>query len=152
MARPRTDPEIRFRRFTQRSENGCLEWTSTLSRDGYGKFYMPEAGQVPAHRFAYELANGKIPEGKFVCHRCDNRKCVDPSHLFIGEARDNVVDMHSKGRGWGRRKLRDDDVSEVQKLLAAGVTQEDIAKQFNVDQTTISRVKLRQRIYLSRME
>ena len=152
MARPRTHPEVRFSKFTKRVESGCLEWTSTISRDGYGRFFMPGPGQVPAHRVAYELAFGPIPQGKFVCHRCDNRRCVEPSHLFVGDASDNAVDMHSKGRARGNRKLSDDDVNITQQLLADGITQVEIAAKYGMCQTSISRIKLGQRIYLSRME
>lgn len=77
--------------------NGCLEWAGNLNDKGYGRFSGP-AGVVPAHRYAYERGNGPIPDGMFVCHSCDNPKCVNPEHLWIGDAAANNRDRDAKGR------------------------------------------------------
>jgi hypothetical protein len=77
---------------------GCWEWAGCRHLNGYGvighnyKTYL-------AHRVSYEISFGIIPEGMLVCHKCDNRSCVNPDHLFIGSYHDNVIDMISKGRG-----------------------------------------------------
>lgn len=83
--------------------SGCWEWLSAQQPRGYGFFtmYKKERGHTNcelAHRASWMLHNGPIPEGQFVCHRCDNPSCVNPAHLFIGSAQDNVSDMIQKGR------------------------------------------------------
>lgn len=78
---------------------GCWLWTGKCNRDGYG--YIDDRG---AHRVAYELSKGPIPTGLFVCHSCDNKRCVNPSHLWAGGAAANTQDMIAKGRGNHQRK------------------------------------------------
>jgi hypothetical protein len=86
--------------------DGCWEWTaSRVGRNrpggGYGQFWCSEKQtQLKAHRVAWEQANGPIPAGMLVCHRCDNPGCVRPDHLFLGTPKDNTVDMVQKGRDW----------------------------------------------------
>lgn len=83
-------------------DNACWVWTSNINRTGYGQ--IGQGGQggktLSAHRLSYEWHFGKIPEGLSVLHRCDNRRCVNPEHLFIGTAIDNVRDCIAKGRRW----------------------------------------------------
>jgi len=82
---------------SKRAESGCLEWTGSLIGRGYGrtrvggKFYT-------LHRLAWTLAHGPIPDGMFVCHKCDNPKCFELSHLFLGTPSDNRRDCIAKGR------------------------------------------------------
>lgn len=75
----------------------CWEWVGYLNEKGYGKFRLNNKLQR-AHRISYALKYGAIPEGMLVCHRCDNPKCVNPEHLFIGTTTDNARDSISKGR------------------------------------------------------
>lgn len=75
----------------------CWWWTGALDGQGYGRVRRDKVLH-PAHRLAWIDANGPIPDGLYVCHRCDNRKCVRPDHLFLGTAKDNTQDMIAKGR------------------------------------------------------
>jgi hypothetical protein len=80
--------------------NACWEWTAK-ARSNYKKWYgaFNVGGRVDrSHRVAWELENGAIPEGLCVCHRCDNPKCCNPAHLFLGSHAENMSDMRAKGR------------------------------------------------------
>lgn len=111
----RHDQRQRFERFVHPEPNsGCHLWTGNCNRTGYGVFAYAESAvspfrQIVAHRVAWMLANGAIPNGLLVLHKCDVRCCVNPDHLFLGTYSDNTMDMVRKGRG----KKRD---------LARGVT------------------------------
>jgi hypothetical protein len=103
---PRQTPQIKFsesdkERFwgkVNKIEDGCWEWAAGLSNKGYGKFTLNNKTLI-AHRVSWLFEHGEPPkDGMCVCHKCDNRKCVNPSHLFIGSHQDNVDDMISKGR------------------------------------------------------
>ena len=94
----------RFMRHVSPEPNtGCWLWEVSCRPNGYGQFAPDGSGRpVHAHRAAYELLVGTIPEGMQVCHRCDVRSCVNPDHLFLGTQKDNVDDMRAKGRAkWG---------------------------------------------------
>lgn len=76
---------------------GCWFWTSAHNRQGYGQFFW-RGRAIPAHRIAYALTFGAPPDGALVCHSCDCRPCVNPSHLWVGTQSDNQRDMVHKGR------------------------------------------------------
>lgn len=79
-----------------RGAGDCWEWTGPKYR-GYGRIYH-EGKNWPAHRLMYVSVFGPIPKGMFACHKCDNRWCVNPNHIFLGSPKDNQQDAIRKGR------------------------------------------------------
>jgi hypothetical protein len=142
MARPASDEVLRFLAKVEHVASGCHEWRSTVKRDGYGAFYFRGRSGFPAHRVSYILFNGSIPEGKCVMHKCDNKICVNPEHLMIGTAQDNIKDMDLKGRRGTKSKITYAESDEIRRMLEDRYTQEFIAKKYGIDQTTVSRIKL----------
>lgn len=82
----------------------CWKFQGAKTAKGYGRFFV-KPKVILAHRHAFALAYGAIPEGMHVCHKCDNPSCVRPDHLFAGTRSDNMQDMHSKGRYRGGNKV-----------------------------------------------
>ena len=128
------------------AENGCWEWTGAVAGRGYGEMKIPGTRkQVYAHRLSYMIHHGEIPEGMFVCHACDNVKCVKPSHLFLGTNSDNHLDMKSKGRHLNgaknvQSKLTDEKVRQMHSLSRQGLSQGKIAASFGVTQGTVWKI------------
>jgi hypothetical protein len=96
-----------------------------------------------AHRHAWSLTHGPIPDGMIVMHACDNPPCVNPAHLRIGTQRDNVADMHEKGRGNrgsvnGQAKLNEADVQLIRLWLALGVPQKELRTFYGISAGTMS--------------
>lgn len=138
------------RRFWSKAKKGksdeCWEWIGGFDDHGYGKFCLTfDRGRniyIRAHRISYFLANGG-PLGEAVCHKCDNPKCVNPHHLFLGTRADNAFDMVSKKRqAVGLRiyttKLTPDQVQEIRILsFMFGLNNSEIAESYEVSNSTI---------------
>lgn len=126
--------------------SGCLLWLHATDRRGYGRVSF-SGRKVRAHRLAWELTNGAVPDGKFVLHKCDVPTCIRPAHLFLGNHDENMADMQAKGRGAlghknGAARLTATAVAEIRKLVGAGSMQKDVAKMFAVSKSTISLICL----------
>lgn len=129
----------------------CWEWQGHKnSISGYGLFEITVDGQrhaIAAHRASYELFNGPITEGLFVLHKCDNRPCINPDHLFVGTQTENMIDCvnkkrHSFGERNGLTKLSDKKVMHIKILLKdKKLTFKEIAAKFGVDATTVFKIK-----------
>ena len=105
----RIDQIVRFYALVGERGEGCWEWAGSRNNKGYGQFRADGRLHL-AHRVAYELEIGAVPQGSLVLHRCDNRRCVNPRHLFLGSALDNTRDMVAKGReNFGGRRARERD-------------------------------------------
>ena len=131
-------------KFTKGTEDECWEWTAATRGLGYGGFKESYVTHL-AHRLSYQFYVGEIPEGMSVCHTCDNRKCVNPSHLWLGTLTDNNVDRASKGRSARRlgednnlTKLTEDNVRDIRELRAGGKPVHKIAEEFNIHRTYAS--------------
>lgn len=127
------------------TNGGCWLWTGALNR-GYGRhtINIPAVHHWLAHRLSYRTFVGPIEGGLFVCHKCDVRTCINPSHLFLGTAADNGADMAAKGRAWVPRseesptaKLSSADASNILALYREGASPTVLAKRFNVQSRTI---------------
>ena len=130
-------------------ETGCIEWQKARNYSGYGTLWFNgRAGG--AHRAAWLVANGGIPSGMQVLHRCDNRLCINPDHLFLGTNADNVADKVAKGRQYrpyakgqanGHSKLTDAEAALIREMANKGVANRPLAEKFGVSTMTISMIR-----------
>jgi hypothetical protein len=137
----------RFMKFVSpEPTTGCWLWTGVVtvriprpSLLGYGRFTICGFKHV-AHRASWLIFKGRIPDGMCVCHKCDTSLCVNPEHLFLGTYADNVRDAMAKGRHVisSPRKLTDAQYEAIRNAIGS---QRQIAKQFNISQTHVGKIK-----------
>lgn len=125
---------------------GCWEWQGGLNTpDGYGEFNSPEGWSRLAHRIAWRLERGDIGDDK-VLHECDNKLCVNPDHLYLGDASDNRLDEVKRG---DRGDLTPQEVAEIRdKYATTDVTQGELADEYGIAQSNISRLVNKERYNL----
>ncbi len=153
---PASGEEMLWRR-ARIARSGCMEWQGATT-NGYGVFCFRTPGvrqtrSVRAHRYAYHLAIGVVPDGMDVCHHCDNRRCINPAHLFLGTRADNMADMVAKGRqnrnprAWGEKhgnsKLTEIAVLAMRYARALGSTYDDLARDFGVSRSSVANIVTR---------
>lgn len=127
--------------------DSCWIWKGGISYKGYGIFNRVFNGKIPskAHRFSYALFKGEIPVGNFVCHTCDNPPCVNPDHLWLGDAKSNCMDSVSKKR-WdhkgpgGKPRLNKEKILEIRRLFKEGLSYQCIGNMFDTHPTNVSRI------------
>lgn len=136
--------KLRVERFWSRvyKTDGCWLWQGNTGKDGYGVVKRGSGIRVRAHREAYMITYGPIPDGLWVLHRCDNPRCVRPEHLFLGTSRDNINDMVAKDRQLKGEcnpasKLLPEQVRRIRELHTEGISTRKLARQFGVCQRTI---------------
>lgn len=150
MSGHQTPLEVRFWRRVRPCARGCWEWRGQRAKNGYGTIGSggENSRTLYVHRLIWEWIHG--PTALCVCHRCDNRCCVRPSHLFAGTHADNNADMAVKGRSTrGRRnsqaKLTEIQVRAIRDLAGHGLAQDLIAKRFPVGRSAIGLIVNRKR-------
>ena len=133
--------------------DGCWEWNGPRIQTGYGVF-STSGGSFLAHRLSWVLFKGEGTNGLYILHSCDNRKCVNPDHLSEGTARQNAIEMHSRGRAdysalrrgithhWAT--LTEADVRQIRKRREAGLTYRKIASEFGISRVQAGRIAKRE--------
>lgn len=130
----------RYERYVVRNLDGCWGWTGATNGRGYSQLGVGRS-HVYGHRLSYEIHHGVVPSGLFVLHRCDNPPCTNPAHLFVGTHSDNMRDAIYKGR---RGTLTVDQVVEIRRLRAAGVTYRVLAPAFGISESNVGMIVNRQ--------
>ena len=148
---------IQLARFWSRlnilGDEECWEWQARKDKHGYGLTFYNEENWF-AHRIAWIVANGAIPDGQCVLHRCDNPSCVNPSHLFLGTRADNHADMVEKGRNKNPQKpvrghgakLSQEEVEEIELLIEDGFDKWIILGEYGICNTTYYHIKYKRYI------
>ena len=126
------------------SDSDCWLWAGAKQRAGYGHFRNQSGKTITASRFAYELAYGCIAAGMHVLHRCDNRACVNPAHLFLGTHEENMRDMRKKGRGTCGVKNKSAKITEAQAreilALKGAAKSKDLAQKYGLNYGAINAI------------
>ena len=122
--------------------DGCWEWQGCLSA-GYGNMH-----QDRAHRVSWIIHYGDIPDGLHVCHKCDNRSCVNPKHLFLATNQQNMMDAACKGVRFRARSFSEEDAERIRKIyLTENISQRQLAEEFGTSEGTIWNIVGRRGFY-----
>lgn len=126
-ARQKNIPPLKERFWSKvdiRSDSECWPWNAAVRRkdEGYGAFWM-NGRHHPSNRIAWTLTNGEIADGLVVCHKCDNPRCCNPSHLFLGTNAENDADRVSKGRQCRGSKQKNSVLNEVLVLVLRAMSE-----------------------------
>ena len=138
-------PETRiFRNITINPDSNCWEWNTNIQKNGYAKTTYKRKS-IHCHRMSYIIFIGEIGQGLDVCHKCDNRRCVNPLHLFLGTRKDNMQDASMKGRtasGFSlpHTKLSESDKIEIINLKSRGVPTNIIEEKFNICSQYVNKI------------
>jgi hypothetical protein len=139
----------RFFKHIKKKKNGCWEWTGQLHKTGYGRFLFQGKRGFLSHRVSWIIHKGDIIDNLFVCHHCDNRKCVNPDHLFLGTNNDNIQDRTLKNRSnrpfgnkFTPRKINERQVKEIKKFLGAGISRKKISEIYNISIGQVTKISL----------
>jgi hypothetical protein len=128
-------------------KNECWEWKDYKDKDGYGTFWL-DGSDRRAHRVAYEITKGKIPEGKCCCHFCDNPSCVNPNHLWIGTSKENTHDaiknrIFPMGENHWKSRLTETQIKQIRALRnQEGKSLAELSNQFGVTKAHIWQVSV----------
>ena len=129
------------------TEAGCMEYQGCIQGNGYSRATIERVADY-GHRHMYRLKHGSIPDGMDVCHSCDNRKCINPDHLFLGTRADNMADAVAKGRQargsmLPQTKLTALVSAEIVVLAKQGHQSKNIAAQFGISRQHAGQVAIK---------
>lgn len=143
------DPvEVRlWRRVDRGAPGACWEWQGAINSHGYGTIreWCKSKG---THVIAYRSTHGDVPQGMYVCHRCDNRKCCNPAHLFLGTNAENIADRDAKrrqarGSRIKRARISEADAAIIRYLTDCGANGKALAKLYGINQSAVSAIHRR---------
>jgi hypothetical protein len=139
-------PQERFWKYVVKTD-GCWKWVGSKDSNGYGRLNVDGAPEL-APRLSWMIHYGDIPEGKCVCHKCDNPSCTNPEHLFVGSYKDNTADMWNKGRAkpgvslgekHGMSKLTSETVRAIRNTPGTDI---EVAKVFGISRVTVYDIRI----------
>lgn len=147
--RKQSDDLLFWSKVSKGAPDECWLWTGASNPRGYGSCWHNKQ-VMSAHRVAYILNVGEIPHRQFVCHKCDNPRCVNPSHLFLGTHKDNMTDMvrkrrHQHGERHQKTNLTENQVLAIRSRYTGAVGERSrLAKEFGVSYSSITKIVKRE--------